>query len=215
MKPTTLIGIVIALIIVVGGGYYFMITNQSAVPAPVDVTVTTDIPGAVATAPISQIGERCGGNMQNAPVCAQGAHCAKASGSNLPMGDVGGICVADNTAQYVDGNLLLGTDATTTLGTYLIGYNGMTLYRFAKDSAGTSTCANECAAKWPPYVVASTDALENLQSGIKGVVSSIARTDGSMQVTYNGSPLYFFAADTKSGDTSGNKVNNAWFVLKP
>jgi hypothetical protein len=38
-------------------------------------------------------GERCGGNMTTAPVCAAGYHCAPAPGSHLPFGDVGGTCV--------------------------------------------------------------------------------------------------------------------------
>ena len=34
----------------------------------------------------------CGGNMQNAPMCPSGYHCAAAAGSTLPVGDVGGTC---------------------------------------------------------------------------------------------------------------------------
>ncbi len=40
-------------------------------------------------------GKRCGGNIQNAPTCDAGYHCAPEPGSNLPFGDVGGICVPD------------------------------------------------------------------------------------------------------------------------
>ena len=47
-------------------------------------------------------------------------------------------------------NLILGTDASSTLGMYLIGYNGMTLYTYAKDSFATSTCYGACARDWPP-----------------------------------------------------------------
>lgn len=49
----------------------------------------------VAASPISGAGERCGGNMRNAPTCATGYHCTPASGSHLPFGDIGGTCVAD------------------------------------------------------------------------------------------------------------------------
>ena len=45
--------------------------------------------------PIAGIGERCGGNMLNAPVCITGARCAPSAGSHLPFGDVGGVCVAN------------------------------------------------------------------------------------------------------------------------
>jgi len=49
--------------------------------------------------PVDSIGEgrlvRCGGNTRNAPACAPGYHCAPESGSELPVGDVGGVCVRD------------------------------------------------------------------------------------------------------------------------
>ena len=39
-----------------------------------------------------------------------------------------------------------------------------------------------------------------------------------MQVTYNGHPLYYYAADQKPGDTSGQNVDGfgaEWYVLSP
>ncbi len=45
--------------------------------------------------PIAGVGERCGGNMQNAPVCITGARCVPSEGSHLPFGDVGGVCAAN------------------------------------------------------------------------------------------------------------------------
>jgi len=49
----------------------------------------------VVARPVVGAGERCGGNMLNAPLCAYGYHCAPEPGSRLPFGDVGGICVAN------------------------------------------------------------------------------------------------------------------------
>lgn len=49
--------------------------------------------GAVSQTAGAALGERCGGNMTNAPACASGSHCAPEPGSHLPFGDVGGICV--------------------------------------------------------------------------------------------------------------------------
>jgi predicted lipoprotein with Yx(FWY)xxD motif len=111
--------------------------------------------------------------------------------------------------------LLLGTDSNAKVGAHLIGFNGMTLYRYTKDSANVSNCTGQCAVNWPPYVVPSTDALGNIQAGVKGKVGSTNRADGSIQVTYNGSPLYFYIGDKNSGDTTGQNVGGVWFVLKP
>jgi predicted lipoprotein with Yx(FWY)xxD motif len=44
-------------------------------------------------------------------------------------------------------------------------------------------------------------------------MGSVARTDGSEQVTYNGWPLYYFANDAAPGDTNGQGVNEVWYVL--
>ncbi|HVV38948.1 MAG TPA: hypothetical protein VHD31_01350 [Candidatus Paceibacterota bacterium] len=120
-----------------------------------------------------------------------------------------------NGSDYQPGNLLLGTDATTSLGTYLIASNGMTLYSFTKDGNASSTCYGQCAVTWPPYTVGDASYLSNIQAGVEGDVGSIVRADGSTQVTYNGHPLYFYAQDEASGDTKGQNVNSAWFVVKP
>lgn len=110
--------------------------------------------------------------------------------------------------------LVLNTATSADLGTYLIAGNGMTLYRFTKDTSGVSTCTEECAVKWPPYVV-SASAPITAGSGVMGNISTIKRADGTMQARYDGQPLYFWAKDMKAGDTTGNNVNGVWFVVKP
>lgn len=117
--------------------------------------------------------------------------------------------------NYVEGNLLLGTNATPTLGTYLIGSNGMTLYTYANDTTGVSNCAGQCATVWLPYTLNDLNALKNLESGVSGTAGTITRTDGTTQVTYNGMPLYFYSGDKESGDTTGQGTDGVWFVAKP
>ena len=51
------------------------------------------------TAVIAGPGERCGGNMMNAPICDSGYTCAPDPSSHLPFGDVGGICVLDASSS--------------------------------------------------------------------------------------------------------------------
>jgi len=117
--------------------------------------------------------------------------------------------------MYVAGNLLLGTDATTTLGKYLIGFNGQTVYTYAHDAQNVSTCTGACATTWSPYLVADVSVLKNLELGVTGKVSMVSRADGSLQVTYNKRPLYFYSGDKNGGDTKGNGVGGVWFVVKP
>lgn len=46
-------------------------------------------------------------------------------------------------------------------------------------------------------------------------LGTIQRDDGSTQVTLNGWPLYYFAADAAPGDANGEGVAGAWFVARP
>jgi predicted lipoprotein with Yx(FWY)xxD motif len=86
------------------------------------------------------------------------------------------------------------------------GSNGMTLYQFAMDVAGsgTSACTGGCISTWPPLTVTS-GATPSAASGITGQLGTITRTDGKgVQVTFNGKPLHFYSLDTKPGDANGN-----------
>ncbi len=117
-------------------------------------------------------------------------------------------------SDYTPGNLLLGLDTSDSVGTYLIASNGMTLYTYNKDTTGVSNCTGGCASAWPPYTVTDISVLGNLEAGVTGTAGTITRADGTMQVTYNGMPLYFFESDAVSGDTTGNGVNG-FTIAKP
>jgi predicted lipoprotein with Yx(FWY)xxD motif len=93
---------------------------------------------------------------------------------------------------------------TTTIGgtTVLTNAKGFTLYSFAPDTPATSKCYGSCAAYWPP-VTGTTAAGQ----GLPGKVSTITRTDGSHQLTYNGHPLYTYIGDSAPGQANGNNIN--------
>jgi predicted lipoprotein with Yx(FWY)xxD motif len=101
-----------------------------------------------------------------------------------------------------------------SVGSYLTGEGGMTLYVFGNDSANTSTCDADCAAGWPPFTVAKGDTLKGA-SGVKGALTTFSRADGSMQVAYGGSPLYYYSGDKAAGDTKGQGVGDVWFIAQP
>jgi predicted lipoprotein with Yx(FWY)xxD motif len=97
------------------------------------------------------------------------------------------------------------------LGAFLADDQGRTLYLFTKDTKGTSSCYDKCAAAWPPLM--SSDQLKMRDGVSADLISTTVRTDGSMQVTYNGWPLYYFAADKASGDVNGQAVGKVWWVV--
>jgi predicted lipoprotein with Yx(FWY)xxD motif len=93
---------------------------------------------------------------------------------------------------------------TTTIGgtTVLTNAKGFTLYSFAPDTPASSKCYGSCAVYWPP-VTGTTAAGQ----GLPGKVTTITRTDGSHQLTYNGHPLYTYIGDTAPGQARGNNLN--------
>lgn len=100
------------------------------------------------------------------------------------------------------------------LGEILVGPNGMTLYTFDRDTPNQSVCTGDCATAWPPVTVASGTA-PVAAGGATGTMGVITRADGTWQVTYNGRPLYYYAQDTRVGDTTGNGVEGVWWAAKP
>ncbi|HEY3334199.1 MAG TPA: hypothetical protein VGK16_03090 [Candidatus Limnocylindrales bacterium] len=100
----------------------------------------------------------------------------------------------------------------TSLGSVVVGGNGKTLYVFAADTATTSACYDKCAAAWPPLV--SDGSAPTVGAGLDAAdFGTIARTDGTKQVTFYGMPLYFFAADAAAGDVKGQGLNGKWFAV--
>ncbi len=105
----------------------------------------------------------------------------------------------------------IGTSSSATLGTYLTGAAGMTLYIRTSDPADASSCTGGCATAWPPLTVAA-GGQPMAGTGVTGTLGTFARSDGTLQVTYNRQALYYYAADTKPGDTAGQGVGGVWFV---
>jgi predicted lipoprotein with Yx(FWY)xxD motif len=101
---------------------------------------------------------------------------------------------------------------TTALGKVLVGSNGRTLYLFTADK-GSSACYGKCAVVWPPLLASDPSVSTGLNSSILGTTK---RTDGKLQVTYNGHPLYYFVKDTKVGDANGEGIDHfggRWWVV--
>ena len=106
--------------------------------------------------------------------------------------------------------------ANTSLGSILVNSGGRTLYLFKADTATTSACSGACATAWPPLVATGNPTAGTGLTASK--LGTIARSDGSRQVTYSGHPLYLFVKDRKPGDVNGQGVTAfgaAWFALRP
>jgi len=97
-------------------------------------------------------------------------------------------------------------------GKFLTGEDGKTLYLFTPDTTSASNCNGDCAATWPPFILEAGETVKGGE-GVTGTFATIARQDGSMQVTYAGHPLYYYGADTAAGDTNGEGLFNKWYLV--
>ena len=103
--------------------------------------------------------------------------------------------------------------AETELGEILVGADGLTLYLFTADRNGQSSCIGACAETWPPITV---DGRATAGDGVdEGKLDTAPRGDSTLQVTYNGHPLYRYSGDEEPGDTKGHAVDDAWFAVTP
>ena len=99
-------------------------------------------------------------------------------------------------------------------GKFLVDGQGRALYLFEADKSTMSTCTGACAAAWPPV---TASAMPMAGSGVsQSLLGTTKRADGTEQVTYNGHPLYYFAADTGAGMVKGQgskEFGAGWYVL--
>jgi len=100
------------------------------------------------------------------------------------------------------------------LGSILVDGKGITVYLFVADTGTASTCYTSCANIWPPVL---TNGAPQAGTGAdKSKLGTTTRTDGKVEVTYAGHPLYYFIKDKKAGDTTGQGINGfggLWWVM--
>ena len=116
-------------------------------------------------------------------------------------------------SQGTQKGVSIGT-TKTSLGTFLVGPDGKSLYLFEADTSSQSTCSGACAQGWPPLT--TTGPPVGGSGVMPSLLSTSPRSDGTMQVTYNGHPLYYYAGDTKAGQTNGEGLQAfgaGWDVL--
>ena len=106
------------------------------------------------------------------------------------------------------------TTGHTRLGQIIVDGRGLSLYLFEKDARGRSACSGACAVYWPPLLTSGKAvAIKGAKASLLGTVR---RADGSRQVSYAGHPLYFFAGDSRRGQTGGEGLQDfgaGWYAL--
>lgn len=103
----------------------------------------------------------------------------------------------------------------SSYGQILFDGRGFALYAFTHDTRNKATCFGECAVKWPPYLVAGKPAAG--RSVKAKLLGTTRRSDGKLQATYGGRPLYYYVGDTAPGLVLCQDVDEfggTWLVLR-
>jgi len=130
--------------------------------------------------------------------------------------DTPSVDTTETVGVPVTGEATINMADVGTFGSALVNGDGMSLYVFSLDTGGTSACNDDCAAEWVPVASqGSPTAGDGVDATLLG---TITRDDGSMQVTYNGHPLYTFVDDTAPGDANGQGMDDfdgIWNLISP
>jgi predicted lipoprotein with Yx(FWY)xxD motif len=107
------------------------------------------------------------------------------------------------------------TVGDSEFGEMIFDSNRQAIYIFQNDSKNQSACYGECAAAWPPVLTKSKpQADEGVDAALLGTVE---RRDGSLQVTYAGQPLYYYANEGP-GEVGCHNVDlngGFWWAVGP
>lgn len=130
-------------------------------------------------------------------------------------GEEGGSATGGGSAPVLSApqGVYLQANSTAQLGTTVIDGVGFTLYRFDQDSADPpkATCEGTCTQTWEPVPFAQPVVLEGVA---QNMVGSVARSDGSQQVTIGGWPVYRLVGE-QTGNVTGHGRDGTWFAIQP
>ncbi len=107
---------------------------------------------------------------------------------------------------------LVKTSSTSNRGTILVDSSGMTLYHLGGEQNGRFICTGSaCVGVWHPLIAPAS----GVASGGISSLGTVKRPDGSVQVTYKGTPLYTFAEDQQPGESNGQGIKDVgtWSVV--
>jgi predicted lipoprotein with Yx(FWY)xxD motif len=122
-----------------------------------------------------------------------------------PASTVAAPAVATTPTPAAPGAL---TVTTGDKGAYVADYKGRAVYVLEGDDTG-NRCSGDCLQTWQP-VLATEEPTAGSPSLQSAMVGTTKRSDGTIQVTYNGHPLYYYSKDTEIAMATGHDVTDKW-----
>jgi predicted lipoprotein with Yx(FWY)xxD motif len=101
------------------------------------------------------------------------------------------------------------------LGEIITDGKGYTLYMYAPDHQGPSQCSGFCAQQWPPLVLPRGVTRPKAGPGVRAaLLGTVRRSNGELQETYGGWPLYLWIGDSRPGEATGQADDmGLWYVM--
>jgi predicted lipoprotein with Yx(FWY)xxD motif len=128
-------------------------------------------------------------------------------------------CQKSDTAPTATYEVKLSTSAT--LGSYLVDKDGNTLYFFANDYNGRTSCLTGCESLWPHFYAGNLTQA-NIDPGLNIADFDTIQVNGVPQTRYKSWPLYYYApagygqnVRESPGQTGGDGLFDLWYVAKP
>jgi predicted lipoprotein with Yx(FWY)xxD motif len=107
------------------------------------------------------------------------------------------------------------TTGDSAFGTMLFNEKKQAIYIWEREVSEKPECYGNCAEAWPPVL---TDGEPQATRGVdSSLLGTTTRTDGSLQVTYNGHPLYYYAHEGP-GEVECHNISThggLWWVIQP
>jgi predicted lipoprotein with Yx(FWY)xxD motif len=114
------------------------------------------------------------------------------------------------TALATSSAVTLGSAANQAVGKpVLVNPQGRTLYALSPETSKHLLCKGaECFKVWPPVTVKSSKVKLKAAAGVQGRLGILKRSNGMLQVTLRGLPLYRFSGDSAKGQAHGQGIES-------
>lgn len=114
------------------------------------------------------------------------------------------------TALAAGTAVTLGSAQSSRLGERIVvSGEGRTLYTLSPETSSHLLCkSSECLKFWPPVTVRSRSTTLKAGSGVHGRLGILRRSNGLLQVTLRGLPLYRYSRDHARGQLGGEAIES-------
>jgi predicted lipoprotein with Yx(FWY)xxD motif len=125
----------------------------------------------------------------------------------IALTGVGGVSAGIALAQGAPSLTLRTTSSGALSRAVVINAHGRTLYTLTPETTHHLLCRTRaCFALWPPLTVRSRAVRLIAGHGLHGRLALLRRSDGTLQVTHRGLPLYRYAGDSGPAEVNGEGI---------